>query len=96
MIEKYSIEKCIDILLNVKNHKDTDYYKGKYKGFLYLKKLIIYIKNKKINLKHYNLYDILKTQKNNIRYTYYYNQSFLDGICAALYESMNFLSEMNQ
>lgn len=94
-IDEYCNKKCRSLLINSENNlKQKDYYRGKYKSFLYLKKLAHSLAAKKGPVKQYELYNILKEQKSKATYTFNEKKDFMKGLAAALYEAMNFVNAL--
>lgn len=91
-IEDYCIKNCKDLMS--KNYKSDlkDFYRGKYKGFLYLKNFNESISKNNKSIKKFEYYNLLKDQKNLISNQYHPKKDFINGIKEALYESLNLIS----
>ncbi len=91
-IEDYCIKNCKDLLSQDYKKDLKDFYRGKYKGFLYFKKFNQSIFKNNRTIKKFEYYNSLKEQKNLISNQYHPKKDFINGIKESLYESLNFIS----
>lgn len=87
----YSKNRCTKI---VSEHTNDNiyYYRGLYKGYIYIIKLINHLLTNRINIKRIELYNIIKLQKNNIVGKYHKEQNYIKGITNSLYDCLNYIS----
>lgn len=90
-LNNYCKNRCQNIILDIDSTK-IYYYRGRYKGYMYIIKLTHYLLLKNIKLRPNELYAFIKLQKNQIFNNYHKEQSFIQGILDSLYDCMNYIS----
>lgn len=88
----YSKNRCQNILFNL-NRNDIYYARGQYKGYIYISKIIHFIIQNRIKIKHKELYNFIKIQKNNLLGKYHKEKMYIQGILDSLYDCLNYLSK---
>lgn len=90
---EYCNENCLIAIDKSKatKKKDIHFLKGEYKGFIYIKKLLIYFNKTNKYLKKYELYNHLKMEKSNLVVVYSKKDFFL-GIEKSINRFIDFLA----
>ena len=92
-IKNYCQNRCIKIVNeNLNNKEHLQYFRGKYKGYLYGIKICNKILKENISLKRYELYNHLKEQKRKSLYNCNIKGGFATGLEDFFYDPMNYIS----
>ena len=92
-IKNYCQNRCIKIV-NEKIDKEENlpYYRGVYKGYLYMIRISNHILKKSITLKRYELYNHLKNELRKVKYDCMIPGPLGRGIIDSFYDLMNYIS----
>lgn len=93
-INDYSKSRCKKIIQEY-SLININYYRGQYKGYIYIIKLVNTIISKNYRMKHYELYNIIKNQKNLVLRKYHPKNDYKNGVIDALYDILNYTSSQN-
>lgn len=91
-IENYSSFRCRKIIEEYNTNK-IYYYRGQYKGYIYIVKMIKSLIAHNSRLKRFELYNHIKSQKNIVLSKYHPQNDFKSGIVDSLYDIMNYISK---
>lgn len=89
----YCNNECIKLSSNIDNkiHNELKIHRGEYKGFLYIKKIISYLVKQKRRIMVYELYNLIKVQKNSLDLAYDKRELQL-GIYKSLNSFLNYIA----
>ena len=92
-IINYCQSRCIKIVNEDLNNKELlPYFRGKYKGYIYMIKVCNNILKQNTNLKRHELYNHLKEQKRTTMYNCKIRGGFSTGLTECFYDLMNYIS----
>ena len=96
-IKEYCQNRCIKIVNeHLDNKEHLPYFRGSYKGYLYMIKVCNKLLQKNMNLKRYELYNHLKTQLRKAKYNCNVPGEFSSGLVNSLYDLMNYVSDVDK
>lgn len=90
-LNHYCKHRCQHIIFNL-HSEDVYYYKGQYKGYLYVIKLTSFMQKYKLQPEPKELYHLIKLQKNSMLGKYHKEPLYIKGILNALYDCLNYIS----
>ena len=92
-IRSYCQNRCIKIVNENLNNKELlPYFRGKYKGYIYMIKVCNNILKQNTSLKRHELYNHLKEQKRTAMYNCKIRGGFSTGLTECFYDLMNYIS----
>jgi hypothetical protein len=98
-IQKHSLQDTLDYttyrcrkIIGEHSTIKIHYYRGQYKGYIYIVKMLKYLIAHKCKIRHFELYNHIKTQKNIVMSKYHPQNDFKNGIRDSLYDILNYIS----
>lgn len=92
-IKDYCQNRCIKIVNeHLDNREHLPYFRGNYKGYLYMIKVCNKLLKQNIILKRYEMYNHIKLQQHKAKYDCTIEGGFGRGLIDSFYDLMNYVS----